>query len=131
MCAEHSEEKGLQYETRLVVMKMSEHLTEEILRLNPRGELPILQDMDAVLHEEAAMLQYLEQYYPNEPRLMPDPAVDRRAYADALVLFHEVIGPFSNAVRPLLLHLVSEKGDVCEKCCAIHPFPFLFFFPFP
>lgn len=33
------EEKKLKYETRLVVLKMQEQLSEEILRLNPRGRV--------------------------------------------------------------------------------------------
>jgi len=41
--------------------------SEEILRLNPRGELPILTDVESTLHEEAAMLQYIEWTYPTPP----------------------------------------------------------------
>lgn len=82
-------------ETRLVVLKMNEHNSEELLRLNPRGELPILTDNEAVLHEESAMLQYIEMFYTSQPKLLPDPEKDKKAYTDALVLSHEALGTFA------------------------------------
>lgn len=104
------EEKNLRYETRLVVMSQEEHKSEEILRLNPRGELPILQDVDAVVHEENAILMYINTFYTDSP-LMP-PLSDRKQYAQALVLFGEATGVWLQIVRPLLAYLMLPEDAI-------------------
>jgi glutathione S-transferase len=76
------------------------------MRLNPRGELPIMQDEYCILHEEASMLQYLEEYYP-EPALMPSKD-DRKRRSEVLVLFHESIGVFAANCRAVLANFLNE-----------------------
>ena len=46
------------------------HKTPEVLKLNPRGQVPVLKDGDTVVSESLATLQYLEEAYP-EPSLVP------------------------------------------------------------
>ncbi|KAL0490524.1 glutathione S-transferase [Acrasis kona] len=100
------EEKNIRFETRLIVLSQKEHKEEDIVRLNPRGELPILQDEYYALHEEASMVQYIEENYP-EPPLMPQ-REDRKNRAEVLVIFHESIGVFANNCRNVISFLSNE-----------------------
>lgn len=45
------------------------HKTPEVLKLNPRGQVPVFKDGDLVVSESLAAIQYLEEAYP-EPCLM-------------------------------------------------------------
>ncbi len=49
------------------------HKTPEVLKLNPRGQVPVLKDGDVVVSESLATLQYLEEAYP-DPCLVPKEA---------------------------------------------------------
>jgi glutathione S-transferase len=48
----------------------------EFLRLNPFGQIPVLEDEDVVIAESIAILEYLEERYP-QPALMPRDTRDR------------------------------------------------------
>jgi glutathione S-transferase len=67
-----------------------------------------MQDEYCVLHEEASMLQYLEEYYPDPP-MMPSKD-DRKRRSEVLVLFHESIGVFASSCRAVLSHFLNEDN---------------------
>lgn len=50
-----------------------EHKTEEVLALNPRGQVPTFKDGDAVVNESPAIVIYLEGKYPEKSLLPSDP----------------------------------------------------------
>ena len=82
------------------------------MQLNPRGELPILTDVDnTVIHEESAMLMYVENYYPENPMMSQPTQENRRDYAYSMGLFNESIGVWANFCRTILSHLMNEKVD--------------------
>jgi glutathione S-transferase len=54
-------------------------------RLNPFGQVPVLEDGDVVLSESIAILEYLEERHPTPTLLPRDPA--RRAAARQLMLW--------------------------------------------
>jgi glutathione S-transferase len=61
------EHKGLQYESRLLHFDQQEHQSPHMLKLNPRGRVPVLKDGDYVVFESVAILYYLEVKYPQRP----------------------------------------------------------------
>lgn len=46
------------------------HKSPEVLAINPRGQVPSFKDGDIIVNESLAIMQYLEETYP-EPALMP------------------------------------------------------------
>ncbi len=60
--------KGLKYESQLLHFDKQEHQSPQMLKLNPRGRLPVLKDEDYVVFESLAILYYLDVKYP-EPKL--------------------------------------------------------------
>jgi len=69
--------KGLDFEPRAVDLPGGEHRSAEFLALNPRGKVPVLADGDAVLYESVAILEYLDDRYPQSRPLYPTDAVQR------------------------------------------------------
>jgi glutathione S-transferase len=61
------EHKGLAYESKLLHFDQQEHQSPHMLKLNPRGRVPVLKDGDYVVFESVAILYYLEVKYPERP----------------------------------------------------------------
>jgi glutathione S-transferase len=61
------EYKGLAYDSRLLQFSMQEHKSPQMLRMNPRGRVPVLKDGDYVVFESLACLSYLDRKYPEPP----------------------------------------------------------------
>jgi glutathione S-transferase len=61
------EYKRLAYESHLLQFSMQEHKSPQMLRMNPRGRVPVLKDNDFVVFESLACLLYLDRKYPEPP----------------------------------------------------------------
>jgi glutathione S-transferase len=59
--------KRLRYESHLLDLSKQEHKSAEMLKLNPRGRVPVLKDDDFVCFESLAILGYLDRKYPEHP----------------------------------------------------------------
>ena len=70
------EEKGLDYEIKKMNFGAKDHKTENYLKLNPNGEIPTLVDDSFVVYESTAIIEYLNDEYP-EPPLMPEDSSGR------------------------------------------------------
>jgi len=80
--------KGLDYESRPVhlVRDGGEQFAETYTSLNPQQLVPTLVHGNLVLTQSMAMLEYLEEVFPDTP-LLPEPATERarvRAIAQAI-----------------------------------------------
>lgn len=74
--------KGLAYEPRYVSLPGMEHRTESFLAVNPQGLVPALVDGGRILTQSLAIVEYLDETYP-EPPLLPGGPLDR-AYVRAV-----------------------------------------------
>ncbi|MDP9066202.1 MAG: glutathione S-transferase family protein [Pseudomonadota bacterium] len=61
------EYKGVPYESHLLQFDKQEHQSPHMLKLNPRGRVPVLKDGDYVVFESIAVLYYLERKHPEPP----------------------------------------------------------------
>ena len=59
--------KRLAYDSHLLQFSKQEHKSPQMLRMNPRGRVPVLKDGDYVVFESLACLLYLDQKYPDYP----------------------------------------------------------------
>lgn len=59
--------KRLRYESHLLDLSKQEHMSPDMLKLNPRGRVPVLKDGDFVCYESLAILAYLDRKYPDQP----------------------------------------------------------------
>jgi glutathione S-transferase len=61
------EYKQLPYVSHLLQFAKQEHRSAPMLKMNPRGRVPVLKDGDYVLYESLAILHYLDRKYPQVP----------------------------------------------------------------
>jgi glutathione S-transferase len=61
------EYKQLPYESHVVQFAKQEHKSPQLLKMNPRGRVPVLKDGDYVCFESLAILQYLDRKHPSPP----------------------------------------------------------------
>lgn len=65
--------KGLTYETISKPLLQGTHREPDYLTLNPQGLVPALDTGDAVLSQSLAIIEYLDERYPEPPLLPVDP----------------------------------------------------------
>jgi glutathione S-transferase len=82
-------EKRLEFERREI---RHQREREELLRLNPRGEVPALQDGETVLYDSKVICEYLEDKYPTPALMPPDPAGRARCRALEIVCDTQIDG---------------------------------------
>ena len=93
-------EKGLPFDMR--VEKIWER-RESFLRLNPAGEVPVLQEENGVVMADGWVIaEYLEEVYPDPPLLPKDPV--ERAETRRLAQWFDV-----KFAREVTVNLVDEK----------------------
>jgi glutathione S-transferase len=61
------EYKQLPYVSHLVQFAKQEHKAPQLVKMNPRGRVPVLKDGDYVCFESLAILHYLDRKYPQPP----------------------------------------------------------------
>ncbi len=76
-------EKDLSYETVFVDLRKNAQRSQDFLRLNPHGKVPVLLDEEEVIYDSTIINEYLDDEYPHPP-LMPAES-DGRARARLFV----------------------------------------------
>ena len=81
------EHKGVPYEFKLMSFDKGDLKTPEFLALNPRHQVPVLVDDGFVVSESAAIMEYIEDRWPDAPRLFSNDikkrAIERRLVREA------------------------------------------------
>ncbi len=122
------EHKRLAYESHLLQFDKQEHQSPQMLRLNPRGRVPVLKDGDYVVFESVAVLYYLERKYPDPPifgtsaeeaGVIMRVICEFQAYAEPAVA-KIVAAVFANRVAPDIdeltdaMHVVAREARTIE-----------------
>ncbi len=68
--------KDLAYERRLVHLRKEQQQSSEYRALNPQGLVPTLVEGETAITQSLAILEYLEERYP-EPPFLPTPPLER------------------------------------------------------
>ena len=100
--------KGLDYEYKAYALLPNEHKSAAYLKLNPQGLVPALELKDeAVLTQSMAILEYLDEVYP-EPPLLPEDALGRARVRSLAQIIAADIHPVNNL--RILQYLETEFG---------------------
>jgi glutathione S-transferase len=111
------EETGAPYESKPLALAKGEQTEAAYLKINPRGKVPALQDGEAIITENVAILTYLAKRFP-EKNLMPkDPLGEARCLSHMAWLSNSVHPQFTHIFRPerfsddqAALPSIKEKG---------------------
>ncbi len=98
-------EKDLAYDKTFVDLTKNEQRTQEFLRLNPYGKVPVLIDDDEVIYDSTFINEYLDDEYPH-PSLRPEASADR-----ARVRMFEDFADNSFTVQCGLLYAELRKSE--------------------
>ncbi|SMF48737.1 maleylacetoacetate isomerase [Tistlia consotensis] len=87
--------KGIEYEAHAVSLPRMEHRSPEYLAVNPQGLLPTLVDEGRAYAQSLAILEYLDERYP-EPPFLPDDAAGRAVVRSLAQVVACEIHPLNN-----------------------------------
>jgi glutathione S-transferase len=110
-------EKGLEWESRNLVLRAGEHQQSWYRKLNRRAVVPTLVDGDRVIPESNVILEYLDEAY-RDPGLAPKDPYDRARMRLWTKQLDEDIHDASAAVLSFGIafrHQYIERGELGQK----------------
>lgn len=109
-------EKGLDFDAIQLAWKPTGFVAKppEMLRINPRGEVPVLIDGKVALYDSTVILEYLEDRYPSPPLAPREPAA--RAVCRQLEDFGDelISGPSAALVEELWTKTDPKARDAAR-----------------
>lgn len=109
--------KGLDYEHAPVNLRTGEHLQEAFLALNPQGLVPALQADDVVLTQSPAIVEWLEERFP-QPALLPeDPEARARVRAMAALVGCDIHPINNKRILDYLREQLGRDQDAINAWC--------------
>ncbi|ENU91132.1 maleylacetoacetate isomerase [Acinetobacter vivianii] len=108
--------KGLNYEMEYVSLAKNEHHQSEFKALNPQGFVPVLDTGSERLLQSPAIIEWLEEQYP-EPALLPTDALAKEKVRAIAALIGCDIHPLNNKrVLEYLRQLGLDESQVNAWC---------------
>jgi len=107
--------KGLDYENIAINLAQDEQLEAAFKAINPQGLVPVLQADDLLLYQSPAILEWLEDVYP-EHALLPNDTTGRMHVRALSAMIGCDIHPINN--RRILQYLRNELSVDEEKVIA-------------
>ena len=108
-------EKGVEWEIRLVDLANAENLSPEYLAINPNGVVPAFVHDGRPIIESTVMCEYVDEVWPDEPKLSPTDPVERADMRAWLRFIDEVpsmairVPSFQNVFLPRFLAMSDEE----------------------
>jgi hypothetical protein len=102
------EHKGIPYELKLLSFDKGDLATSAFRALNPRGRVPVIEDDGFALYESAAIVEYIEDKHPGEPRLF---ASDIRERALQRRMVREADQYFADPLERLVTAVLFTKAE--------------------
>lgn len=133
--------KGLAYEDKAIDLRSGAQAGIGFKLLNPQGFVPYLIDGDIGLNQSLAIIEYLDELYPDPPLLGAEPLMRARIRAAAQVIacdIHPVnnlrvlkylknrMGQEQEAIDDWYRHWVDEGFQPLEEIAEGSPGPYLF-----
>lgn len=100
-------ELGVPFERVLVDRTQQAHKAPAYLKLNPNGQIPVLEDGELVLYETAAICMHLADRYP-QARLAPPVGTAERAHFTKWMVW------MTNTLQAMLMHYFYPERMVDE-----------------
>lgn len=103
--------KGLSRDEEYLHLELGDQFTPQYKALNPQMVVPTLLDGDSRLFQSLAILEYLEEKYP-EPPLLP-PGLEARAWVRGFALIN--IADAHPLIVPRIRHYLTDQLSLSEE----------------
>src|SRR5262245_29125545 len=103
--------KGIAYDSHRLEFSKKEHKSAEMLRLNPRGKVPVLRDGDFIVYESMAIMRYLERKFPQKPLFGATPEATARIEQTLSEIHSYLAKPLGDVTRPFLFGTAQENPE--------------------
>ncbi len=110
--------KGLQTEYLPVDLRTEQHLQAAFKAINPQGLVPALVDGDQVLIQSPAIIEWLEEKYPNPPLLPADAQQRARVRALAAMVGCDIHPINNRRILEYLRHQFKADEAAINAWCA-------------
>jgi maleylpyruvate isomerase len=110
--------KGLNYEYVPIDLRTEQHLGPEYRALNPQGLVPALVDDGRVLIQSPAIIEWLEERYPEPPLLPGDPEARARVRALAAIVGCDVHPVNNRRILEALRRDFGADEAAVQRWCA-------------
>jgi len=107
--------KQLDYRSHLLQLTKNQQKDPELLKLNPRGQIPVLKDGDVVVSESLAIMQYLECRHPNPSLFGETPQQLGRIHQLVQEILSYMAKPIETIVRPMFRDKVNEAWETMQS----------------
>lgn len=109
--------KGLDYDTNFVSLAKNEHHQSSFKAINPQGFVPVLETELGNLTQSPAIIEWLEERYP-EPALLPADALGKAKVRAIAALIGCDIHPLNNkrVLEYLRQDLAQDEAEVLAWC---------------
>jgi len=112
------EHKQLAYELKVLSLQQGEQKKPEYLAINPRGKVPALIDDGCAVWDSAAIVEYLEERYP-EPPLLPRDLQQRASARRIVAEANQHLYPVVRRLLEQTLFRPEGGGDRIEIALAL------------
>ena len=106
--------KGIHYEQAVTNLRQGSHRTLDYLVKNPQGLVPLLEDGEIRLGQSLAIIEYLDEVWPEPPLLPNEPVARAQVRALALAVACE-IHPLNNL---RVLQYLEQRIGLAERYVA-------------
>src|SRR6266704_6026625 len=114
------EHKGIPYERKTLSFDAGDLKRPEFVALNPRRKVPVIVDEGFALYESGAIVEYLEDKRPGEPRLF---SADLRQRALQRRMVREADQYFAAPMERLVEAVLFTPPERCRKSRSPPPVP--------
>lgn len=105
--------KGLAYDSKAIDLRAGAQTSVGFQMLNPQGLVPYLIDGDTGINQSMAIIEYLDEAYPDKPLLPMDPVQRARIRGAALTIACDV-HPLNNLRVLKRLKTMGHEQDVID-----------------
>ena len=107
--------KGLEYKSKLLEFSRQEHKSPEILKMNPRGRLPVLKFGDVSVYESIAILAFIEGQHPDKPLFGSTVKETAKIWQRIFEIENYIVEPLNGIIRPIFFNEVKDNLDTIQK----------------
>lgn len=107
--------KGLNYDVHYLEASKREHKTPEFLKINPRGEVPVLDADGLLIRESIAILAWLDRQHPDRPLFGETPEDVARIWQLTMECSNHLRAAVNDLLYPILVENIALPERASER----------------